>query len=72
VIDGILAVQEAKVAESSTESTPWEFSRPEVRAIHSEGSPVDVRVVPSNEELEIALQTLRCIEEDTRVSQSPR
>lgn len=42
------------------------------RAIHAEGSRVDVLVVPTNEELEIALQTLRCIEEDTRVSQSRR
>ena len=46
--------------------------RQDPRAIHAEGSRVDVLVVPTNEELEIALQTLRCIEEDTRVSQSPR
>ena len=46
--------------------------RQDPRAIHAAGSRVDVLVVPTNEELEIALQTLRCIEEDTRVSQSPR
>ncbi len=34
------------------------------RAIHAEGSRVEVLVVPTNEELEIALQTLRCISED--------
>jgi len=33
------------------------------RAIHVEGSRVDVLVVPTNEELEIALQTLQCIQE---------
>jgi acetate kinase len=31
-----------------------------------------VLVVPTNEELEIALQTRRSIEEDTRVSQPSR
>jgi len=33
------------------------------RAIHVEGSRVEVLVVPTNEELEIALQTLQCIQE---------
>jgi acetate kinase len=42
------------------------------RAIHVEGSRVDVLVVPTNEELEIALQTLQCIHEDTRVPHPPR
>jgi acetate kinase len=68
----MLAVKEAQVTESSTESTPEEFSRPKARAIHSEGSRVDVLVVPTNEELEIALQTLRCIQENTRASHPPR
>jgi acetate kinase len=34
------------------------------RAIHTEGSRVDVLVVPTNEELEIALQTFHCIQEE--------
>jgi acetate kinase len=34
----------------------------DARAIHSEGAPVAVLVVPTNEELEIAEQTLRCIQ----------
>jgi acetate kinase len=42
------------------------------RAIHVEGSRVDVLVVPTNEELEIAMQTLQCIQEDTRVPHPPR
>jgi acetate kinase len=33
------------------------------RAIHVDGSPVKVLVIPTNEELEIAEQTLRCIQE---------
>ena len=41
------------------------------RAIHTRESRVDVLVVPTNEELEIALQTLRCIE-DTGQSQPPQ
>jgi acetate kinase len=35
----------------------------DARAIHAERSRVEVLVVPTNEELEIALQTLRCIQE---------
>jgi len=42
------------------------------RAIHVEGSRVDVLVVPTDEELEIALQTLQCIQEDARVPHPPR
>ena len=38
----------------------------EIRAIHAEGSDVQVLVVPANEELEIAEQTLRCIQAGAR------
>ncbi len=34
------------------------------RAIHAEGSPVALLVVPTDEELEIAEQTLRCVQAD--------
>jgi acetate kinase len=34
----------------------------EARAIHRDGAPIAVLVVPTNEELEIAEQTLRCIQ----------
>jgi acetate kinase len=37
-------------------------TRSDARAIHREGAPVAVLVVPTNEELEIAEQTLRCIQ----------
>ncbi|HET6417382.1 MAG TPA: acetate kinase, partial [Polyangiales bacterium] len=35
-----------------------------VRSIHRRGAPLAVLVVPTNEELEIAEQTLECIERD--------
>jgi acetate kinase len=42
------------------------------RVIHAEESRVKVLIVPTNEELEIALQTLHCIQENTRVPHPPR
>jgi len=33
-----------------------------IRAIHREGAPLAILVVPTNEELEIAEQTLECIQ----------
>jgi len=39
-----------------------------VRTIHREGAPVAVLVVPTNEELEIAEQTLHCIEKASAAS----
>ncbi len=41
------------------------------RPIHRRGAPVEVWVVPTNEELEIAQQTLRCITGAQKVRQAP-